>query len=285
MARSCQATNRPSGRRAHFAPPAPHATIDTMAAPTCDPLGAVIGRPRYTPCRQAQCQADGVDQVYETRTSLKLPIMTDSIPSKRAPFLISEVTPGVVCHVATTRSVPAGQAPRGTYFQIDRYQNACWYTKNHYTAPNLTGGSASITVTTDFGEWLGTVTGHLVFRLKRAARSDHYAAISFGLRLYVYSEDHGLIATRDVSNNTIDRYQVRCVDLSPEGEHVFCAKKDTLLCFDHNLNQTNSWKIPAKQTGEEVTSTSPRFAQACFCSAWSVVLAMMISRWLTEGSC
>jgi hypothetical protein len=234
-----------------------------MAAPTCDPLGAVISIPRYTPCHQAERQADGVDQVYETRTSLKLPIMIDSISSKRAPFLISEVAPGVVCHVAATRSVPAGQAPRGTYFQIDHYDNACWYTKNHYTDSNLAEGSASITVTTDFGEWLGTASlGHLVFRLKRAAQSDHYAAISFGLRLYVYSQDHRLIATRDVSSNTIDRYQVRCVDLSSEGGRVFCTKKDTLLHFDHNLNQTNSWKIPAEQTREEVISTSPRFAQA-----------------------
>ena len=191
--------------------------------------------------------------------------MTSSTSSKTAPFLISEVTPGVVCHVATTRSVPAGQAPRGTYSQIDYYQNACWYTKNHYTDPNLAGGSASIAVTTDFGEWLGTASlGHLVFRLKRAAQSDHYAAISFGLRLYVYSQDHRLIATRDISNDTIDRYQVRCVDLSTEGEHVFCAKKDTLLCFDQNLNETSSWTIPAKKTRVEITSTSPEFAQAFF---------------------
>ena len=43
-----------------------------------------------------------------------------------------------------------------------------------------------------------------------------------------------------------------------------CAKKDTLLCFDQNLNETSSWTIPAKKTRVEITSTSPEFAQAFF---------------------
>ena len=187
--------------------------------------------------------------------------MTDSMSPKRPLFRIEEVASGVVRHVATTGSVPAGQAPRGTYFQIDRYENACWYTKNHYTGPNTVEGSASITITTGFGEWAGRAAlDHLVFRIKRAAQSDHYAAISFGLKLYAYSQDSKLVATRDISENTIDRYQVRCVDLSAEGNRVFYSNKDTLFCFDHNLNLINSWRIPAEHTPEAVTS--PRLAQA-----------------------
>jgi hypothetical protein len=182
-------------------------------------------------------------------------------PTRKPPFLVEDTASGVVDHTATTKSIPAGQAPRGTYFQVDHYEDACWYIKNHYADSDPTEGSASITVTTNFGDWTDKVTlDHLVFRLKRAAKSQYYAAISFGLRLYAYSQDSKCIATRDVSENTTDRYQVRCVDLSADGRLLFCSKKDSLFRFDHNLKLLDSWKTPAKRTRE--AATSPEIAQA-----------------------
>ena len=210
--------------------------------------------------------------------------MPDSMSPKKPLFWIDEDTSGGVRHVATMKSVPAGQAPRGVYFQVDHYENACWYTKNHYTAPNLVEGSASIAVTTDFGERVGIESlDHLVFRIKRAAKSDHYAAISFGLKLHVYSQDHRLIATGDVSENTIDRYQVKCVDVSEEGNRVFCSKKIRFCALTTTCTRSTPGKfLPIKPVKK---SHRQNMLKTFFCLGWLELLAMMISRRPTEDGC
>jgi len=163
----------------------------------------------------------------------------------------------MVSHIGTWKSVSPGQAPRGTYFQVDHYEDACWYTKNHYAGSDLTGASASVSITTSFGNWIDKLTlNHLVFRIKRSAVSHYSVSVSFDLKMYLYSENLDCLASHDISEGMSNRWQLRCVDLSADGHQIYYTKEGTLFSFDHDLKLLNSWKIPPKPKPEHVRETA-----------------------------
>jgi curved DNA-binding protein CbpA len=167
---------------------------------------------------------------------------------KRMPFTIENLVVNSVDHIGTIDSVPAGQAPRGVYFQIDHYEDACWYTKNHYADPDLKRGAASISVTTYFGDWSEKAElEHLVFRIKRATKSAHFAALSFTLKLYVYSPGFTCVAAGNLPERIADRYLIRCIDVSADGSRIYYSYNGRLVYLDRSLKIVGTWESPPRQ--------------------------------------
>lgn len=177
-------------------------------------------------------------------------------------FLITELIQNSISHNETGQTVPAGQAPRGVYFETEHFDDVCWYIKNHYDDPNLIQGRATIFATDKFGEFLSKKTlDQLVFRIKRSSISKKFIALSFNLILHTYFSDiigdtsenattgyqvQYNSAISDISKNIPTRYQVQCIDLSNNGEFVFYSNWNSLIRLDHNLKHLENWNIPDK---------------------------------------
>lgn len=177
-------------------------------------------------------------------------------------FVITNLIQDTISPTETSKTVPAGQAPRGTYFESEHYENECWYTKNHYDDPDLLHGKSTVSITDRFGEFLGQkYLNHLVFRIKRSATSpENFLALSFSLRLHYYSVS-GKCKVRDISENIPSRYHVQCIDLSDNGEYVYYSNWNSIIQLDNSLNTIKTWKIPDKFNRHE-KAPSPAIRQA-----------------------
>ena len=161
-------------------------------------------------------------------------------------FVITDLVQNSISPIETNQTVPAGQAPRGVYFETEHYNNECWYTKNHYDDPNLFYGKSTISVTDRFGNFLGKKSlDHLVFRIKRSSLDQRFLALTFSLKLHYYLAS-GNCTIRDISGNIPTRYHVQCIDLSGNGEFVFYSNWNSIIRLDHNLRSLETWKIPDK---------------------------------------
>jgi tetratricopeptide (TPR) repeat protein len=178
------------------------------------------------------------------------------VKEKPLPYKINHIHANNSIHLEDTRKgVEAGHAPRGTYFQIDHYDDACWYIKNHYIS-GLDKGTSTISITKNSGELLKIVElNHLVFKIKRAAKSNYFAAISYDLQVYLYSPNFDLVATRKISKNADNRYEIKQVDVSPNGNFVIIAKNDKATIYDRDLIKSNMKEMssPAKNRTNSVS--------------------------------
>lgn len=177
-------------------------------------------------------------------------------------FVITSLIQNTILSTETGNTVPAGQAPRGTYFETEHYDNACWYIKNHYDDTNLIYGKSTISITDRFGEFLGQKNlSHLIFRIKRSSTSsENFLALSFSLRLHYYSVS-GECRVRDISENIPSRYHVQCIDLSENGEYAYYSNWNSIVQLDNSLNTVRTWKIPDKFNRHE-KAPSPAIRQA-----------------------
>ncbi len=156
---------------------------------------------------------------------------------KRPPFSIKLFKKSSVQLLKTGKSVQAGVAPRGTYFQVDHYDDTCWYIKNNYIS-GLEKGSAKISITNNHGELINSVElDHLVFKAKRAKNSDYFIAISYDLKLYLYSPTLKLVSSKKLSRKLDDRYRLKEVDVSPTGDLVVVAIDNELIFYDKELQE------------------------------------------------
>ena len=160
-------------------------------------------------------------------------------------FLITSLFHNAISHIGTSPTVPAGQAPRGTYFDIEHYDNACWYVKNHYDDPDLVRGKSTVTVTDSLGELLHTMTlDHLVFRIKHSSASNNFVALTFTLKLYYYAPNSDVLAVREISESIPTRYHVQCVDLSQNGEFICYSNSNSIIRLERTLKPFETWTAP-----------------------------------------
>jgi hypothetical protein len=177
-------------------------------------------------------------------------------------FTIAALVQDSISLIETGKTVAAGQAPRGIYFETEHFDNDCWYIKNQYDDPNLVYGKSTISITDRFGNFLGKKTlDHLVFRIKRSSISQQFLALSFNLRLHYYSSPSGNCTIRDISENIATRYHVQCIDLSDNNECVFYSNWNSIIRLDNNLEPLKTWKIPGKFIRQNKAS-SPEVRQA-----------------------
>jgi outer membrane protein assembly factor BamB len=156
---------------------------------------------------------------------------------KQLPFSINLFKEASVQLIKIGKSVQAGIAPRGTYFQVDHYNDACWYIKNNYIS-GLEKGSAKISITNKYGELINSVDlDHLVFKAKRASNSNYFVVISYDLKLYLYSPTLNLISSKKLLKKLDDRYRLKEVDISPTGDLVVVAIDNGLILYDKELKE------------------------------------------------
>ncbi|MEN9524016.1 MAG: hypothetical protein RL536_85, partial [Candidatus Parcubacteria bacterium] len=156
---------------------------------------------------------------------------------KHPPFSIKLFKEASVQFLKTGKRVQAGVAPRGTYFQIDHYKDTCWYIKNNYIS-GIEKGSAKISITNKMGELINSIElDHLIFKAKRANNSDCFIAISYDLKLYLYSPTLELITSKKLSRKLDDRYRLKEVDISPIGDLVIVAIDNELIFYDKELKE------------------------------------------------
>lgn len=169
---------------------------------------------------------------------------------KRAPFSIKLFKKATVQLLTTSKSVQAGVAPRGTYFQRDHYNNACWYIKNNYVS-GLDKGFTKISITNKRGELIKSAElDHLVFKAKRAKNSDYFIAISYDLKLHLYSPTLELISSKKLSRKLDDRYRLKEVDVSPTGDLVVVAIDNELIFYDKDLQEIKNIATPVEKSAK-----------------------------------
>lgn len=202
-----------------------------------------------------------IDTLSKSDPKLKAKKLNISKRNTRPAYSFENLIADSIVHERTGDSIPAGQAPRGIYFQIDHYSDTCWYIKNHYKDSQLREGSASIQITTDYGNWMKAQNlNHLIYRFRRANASDWFVALSFSLNLYLYNNKFECIAVRDISENIANRYQIRCVDLTSDGEKIYYSIDDKVLKLERTLHVINTWHTPTARTRE--TASSPEVVHA-----------------------
>jgi len=144
----------------------------------------------------------------------------------------------------TGKSVQAGVAPRGTYFQIDHYNDACWYIKNNYVS-GLDNGTSKISITNNRGELIHSAElPHLIYKAKRAQNSQYFISISYDLNLYLYSPTLKLLSSKKITEIIDDRYSLKCVDVSLSGELVVVTINDKIILYNKELLVTKEFVIP-----------------------------------------
>ena len=167
--------------------------------------------------------------------------------NKILPFKVNNLVENSIIHAETNLTVPAGQAPRGVYFETEHYYENCWYVKNHYADPNLIYGSSTIMVTDKFGELMNRkLLNHLVFRIKQSEKAKYFIALAFNLNLYFYTSNNQKVVNRDISKGVQNRYELQCVDVSKNGKNIYYSKSNSLYQLDSHLKPVQSWKIPHK---------------------------------------
>jgi len=176
-------------------------------------------------------------------------------------IVITELVKGSITHTETAQTVPAGQAPRGMYFETEHYDDECWYIKNHYDDPDLVNGFSTISITNRFGAFVRNINlDLLVYRIRRSSISQQFLALSFNLRLHYYSTTE-YYKVLDISENIPTRYHVQCIDLSNNGEVIFYSNWNSIIRLDHNLEPLKSWKITNNFNRDEKASV-PAIQQA-----------------------
>jgi len=95
---------------------------------------------------------------------------------------------------------------------------------------------------------------HGIYRFKTAEGSDRFVASSDDMILYFYSIENGCLGTYDLKRHTDNKYHVRCVDVSPEGQFLLFTHVDRAYLMDSNLKLIESWRTPPKEGWEKRTS-------------------------------
>lgn len=95
---------------------------------------------------------------------------------------------------------------------------------------------------------------HGIYRFKSAEESDRFVASSDDMILYYYSIKDSCIGTYDLKRHTDNKYHVRCVDVSPEGQFLLFTYIDKSYLMDSKLKLLEHWMTPPKEGWEKRTS-------------------------------
>lgn len=92
---------------------------------------------------------------------------------------------------------------------------------------------------------------HGIYRFKAAENSDKFVASSNDIILYFYSIKDGCLGTYDLKGYANNKYHVRCVDISPEGQFLLFTQVDRAYLMDFSLKPIDNWRTPPKEGWEK----------------------------------
>lgn len=113
------------------------------------------------------------------------------------------------------------------------------------------------------------VADHGSYRFKSAEQCDRFVTSSDDLILYLYSVGSGCLSTYDVGRLADDKYHMRSVDVSPEGEFILFTSVDKAYLMDSGMRLIGSWRVPPKKGSEkrvlrEAVGSSEEFRKDLF---------------------
>lgn len=162
---------------------------------------------------------------------------------KKAPVKINFNLPGAIIYLGKKNSCPAGQAPRGVYYEVSHDNDTCVYVKNHYPNDDSLLGSATVTFTTNNGTLLGQEEfPHLIYKFAYSSYIGNWASISFDLKLYFYFSDRQKQFVIDISDGVYRRDEIRYLRLSKNGKEIYFSKGNTLYSLDSQSGIIKKWK-------------------------------------------
>lgn len=88
---------------------------------------------------------------------------------------------------------------------------------------------------------------HSIYRFNASRNSDKFIASSENLILYLYSINDGFIKNYDMKSCSQDKYHLRCIDISPEGNFLLFTNVDEAYLMNADLKIISSWKMPFKE--------------------------------------
>jgi hypothetical protein len=114
------------------------------------------------------------------------------------------------------------------------------YESSFYKVRNYTGNLRS-----EF------TANHSIYRFNHSENSDKFVVSSDDVILYLYSINNGLIASYDLNSVVVDKYHVRCIDISPEGNFLLFTNVDKAYLMNSDSEIIGSWKMPIKEMPKE----------------------------------
>ena len=92
---------------------------------------------------------------------------------------------------------------------------------------------------------------HSIYRFNYSENSDKFVVSSDDIILYLYSINNGLIASYDLNSVAQDKYHVRCIDISPDGNFLLFTNVDKAYLINSDSDIIGSWKMPIKEMPKE----------------------------------
>lgn len=114
------------------------------------------------------------------------------------------------------------------------------YDSSFYNVRNYTG-----TLRSEFS------ADHSIYRFSFSENSDKFIVSSSDLILYLYSVNTGLIRSYDLNSIAINKYHIRCLDISPDGKYLLFTNVDKIYLMNLDLAIIDSWKVPNEDMPEE----------------------------------
>lgn len=93
-------------------------------------------------------------------------------------------------------------------------------------------------------------TNHAIYHINDSFYSDKLV-VTDDLILYLYSINKGLLKELDLKSFTDNKYEIRCIDVSPEGNFLLFSHINKAYLLNLNLNIIAAWKTPiTKPSGD-----------------------------------
>ncbi len=87
---------------------------------------------------------------------------------------------------------------------------------------------------------------HGIYHFRAAEKYNYFVATSDDLLLYLYSIKGDCIGTYNLKRYSTDKYHIRCVDISKDGQIILFTHIDKVYFLDSNFNIIKTIRIPPK---------------------------------------
>jgi hypothetical protein len=178
------------------------------------------------------------------------------VESERKPdFEIIDLNQNSLILLGETRIEKKSRPKRRNWNFIERIGSGTLYVKSIYNKDASKYEKSLLTLKDNMGNIEKEFTvNHGIYRFKAAENSDNFIASSDDMILYFYSIQDGCLGTYDLKSHADNKYHVRCVDISPEGQFVLFTYVDRVYLMDSSLKPIENWRTPPKEGWKKRTS-------------------------------
>lgn len=96
------------------------------------------------------------------------------------------------------------------------------------------------------------VVNHGIYRFKASENSDKFVASSDDMVFYLYTVQGDCCGTYNLNRFSKDKYHVRCVDISPEGDFLIFTHIDRAYIMNSNFKLLGNWRTSPEEGIKDV---------------------------------